>query len=629
MCMHPGEQFGRYRITRLIGRGAMGEVYLATDVEAGRNVALKVVYKGPQGEDQDILDAERLGAELQKRLSGADSRVVAVRRYGEINGDLFIEMEYIEGEDLSGVLARGPAQPAFAAYVAFELCGMLENLSTFTTTIGDKNFEGVVHGDIKPRNVRLDLTNHVKVMDFGIAKALSNTSKYTMNLFASAAYCSPERLESQKMDAHSDLWSVGVLLYQMIAGRLPFDDARRDQIERRIRTAPPDPLPSACPDGLRRIVSKMLTRDAAQRYPSATAVKDDLTRFQRGEPVLAQLVTPVAFDGEATTRTAGIPATAAAPAHSAESDRTMRTTTPPRPRSSAAATSSRVAIGCLGIIGVICVIAIGFATFQFTFWKAADKLKTDIEAERVTNLDQLWTRYQTLENRQHIPGLFHGARGALERKLVADADTVINAYRDNEAPAIYEAHWIQAKNDLARALEIHPGEHTVLGRLRLCEGHIERIEAGKLKNGARQKRLNSALMKFTESAALLKHSPDPYLGLARLYAYDLSDAEKAEEALNNASRNGHAMGKRELAQLADAYRRRGDRIWRESRGFAKLPGQERDYLDKARQDYQHAQDLYSQAGLFGDSGRNQTQAIQALQRVERRISEVEGGLWNQ
>ena len=105
--MNAGDRFGRYHIIRLLGRGAMGQVYLARDTEFDREIALKLVYKGPDAEDQEVLDAERLGAELQKRLSGRDPRVVAVNRYGEVAGDLFIDMEYIEGEDLSAILARG------------------------------------------------------------------------------------------------------------------------------------------------------------------------------------------------------------------------------------------------------------------------------------------------------------------------------------------------------------------------------------------------------------------------------------------------------------------------------------------------------------------------------------------
>jgi len=194
---------------------------------------------------------------------------------------------------------------------------------------------------------------------------------------------------------------------------------------------------------------------------------------------------------------------------------------------------------------------------------------------------------------------------------------------------VYEPQWVQARNSLSRALELDPGDNGIEGRLRLCEAHIERIDANALHGAARQKKLNAAVNKFNEAGELLKHSPDPYLGLASLYIYDLNDIERAEDALKQAAHHGHRVGKRETAQLADGYRRRADRIWRESRGFVRSPSQERDYLDKAREDYIHAEDLYQQAGLLGDAARNQFQAIQGQQKVEQRLSALEEGTVSQ
>jgi len=173
--VNPGERYGRYQIVRIIGRGAMGEVYLADDTESARRIALKVVYKGPDRDDEEVLEAERLGAELQKRLGGVDKRVVIVNRYGNLNGDLFIEMEYIEGEDLSTLLARGPLSPRRATEIAAELCEMLENLRDFSTTIADKSFTGVIHGDLKPKNVRISSTTRSSASSTGMSCHLSKT----------------------------------------------------------------------------------------------------------------------------------------------------------------------------------------------------------------------------------------------------------------------------------------------------------------------------------------------------------------------------------------------------------------------------------------------------------------------
>ena len=617
--MNAGDLYGQYQIIRLIGRGAMGEVFLAHDTEAGRDVALKIVYKGPEPEDKDILDAERLGAELQRRLSGVDRRVVTVNKYGEKSGDLFIEMEFIEGEDLSAVMARGPVNPGFATHVARELCEMLENLKAFTTSIGERQFTGIIHGDLKPRNIRINKQNQVKVLDFGIAKALTHTRKYTMNVFASSAYCSPERLETQNMDSHSDLWSVGVLLYQMVAHRLPFEEPTKERLERRIRSSQfPDPLPPSCPEPLRRIIFKMLARDPARRYQTALEVNEDLTRLQNGQQVRAEVFRSTqALDSNATRRTA-LPVR-----ERPVDDRTVRSG-----RNVPVFTKwnrSNKTLGCLAAFGFACLILFTLVSLQLNFWNDADKLKTDLETEHVTNLDEAWTRYQSLTKRMHLGMFLWGAKSALRKRLVAGADQAITEYRNSDAPTVYEPQWIQARNNLSRALELDPGNSGIQGRLRLCEGHIDRIEANGLRGTARQKKLNGAVNKFNEASELMKHSPDPYLGLANLYIYDLSDVEKAEDALKKAAHRGHPVGKRETAQLADGYRRRADRTWRESRGYIRSPSQERDYLDRAREDYIHAEDLYRRAGLFGDAARNQFQAIQGQQKVEQRLSAIEEG----
>jgi Protein kinase domain len=618
--MNAGDRYGRYEIVRLIGRGAMGLVYLARDTELNRQVALKVVQIVDAG-DQDILDAERVGAELEKRLASVDKRVVPVNRYGNIGTDLFIEMEYIEGEDLSALIDRGPLQPGFAVHIATELCDLLENLRTFTTEIGGRQFSGVVHGDLKPKNIRINSQNYVMVLDFGIAKALAETRGFTTNLFASTAYCSPERLDTQHIDRHSDLWSVGVLLYQMISGRLPFDAPTRERMERRIRSYDgPDPLPESCPAPLSLIIRKMLARNPEYRYQSAMEAKADLIRFRNGEPVLAAIPDP-----DATART-----TVPFAEEPADADRTIRTTTPTRDskpgRLATESRRSRVAMGCLAPVGVAAIAGLIFLYLQVHFSDEAGKLKADLQAEKIRNVDDGWDRYEKLANRVHMPFLLWGAKSALKNRLVSAADAEITEYRDNDAPAVYEAQWAKARDQLSKAMELDPEDKNIRGRLRICEGHLDRINAGRFHAAARQKWLNAAVMKFDEAAQLLKRSPDPYLGLARLYVYDLNDVEKAEEALKKADEYGHPMGRREISQLADGYRRRADRIWRESRNFTQLPNQERDYLDKARQDYVHAEDLYTKAGMFGDSLRNQVAAIQGQQRVEQRLMELQSGV---
>ena len=380
----------------------------------------------------------------------------------------------------------------------------------------------------------------------------------------------------------------------------------------------PDPLPESCPEPLRLVIRKMLARNPEYRYQSAMEAKADLIRFRNGEPVLAALPDP-----DATART-----TMALEAEPPDTDRTVRTTAPVRdskpfvvpPR------RNRVAMGCLMAVVAALVVGLVFLYLQARFSDEAGRLKADLQAEKIRNVDDGWDKYQKLSNSVHMPFLLWGAKGALKNRLVSSADAVITEYRDNDAPAVYEAQWAKARDQLSKAMELDPNDKNIRGRLRICEGHLDRINAGRFHAGTRQKWLNAAVLKFDEAAQLLKRSPDPYLGLARLYVYDLNDVEKAEEALKKADDYGHPLGKREISQLADGYRRRADRMWRESRSFSQLPNQERDYLDKARQDYVHAEDLYTKVGLFGDSLRNQLVAIQGQQRVEQRLVQLQSGV---
>jgi hypothetical protein len=608
----PGSAYDRYQIVRMLGHGAMGTVYLATDAGLSDQFALKIVHNGTDRADQEIVAAERLGAELQKRLAVVDSRVCQVHRYEERDGDLYIEMEYVEGDDLSTILASGPMAHGMAVRVAIELCEMLEHLKAFTALIDGKQFTGVIHGDLKPKNIRLTRHNKIKVLDFGIAKALSHTHQYTTNLFASSAYCSPERLETQHMDADSDLWSVGVLLYQMLANRLPFDDENRERLERRIRSGCPDPLPENVPEPLRRVVLKMLARDLHGRYPSASALREDLERFTRGEDVKATLVEARLVEYDATVRSVSPIAT---------DDRTVRITpvamppvVPVRPR-------NHLAIGCMAVLGAMFLAGSGFAVLEMRTWDAADDLKADIKNRRIQP-DQAWDRYQVLSKRTHLPGTMWSVSNALRQEQEQVAEDPIREFRSSDAPVIYRQQWAQAHNALARALELDPDNRTIQGKLALVEAHIDRIDAAG-RNAPRQKLLNTAVTKFEQAGELLRNSPDPYLGLARLYVYDLLDVDRAEDALKKASEYGHPMGRRERAQLADGYKRRADRTWRDSRAYTQTPGQEKDYLNRAKEDYVHAQDLYREVGMFGDAARNEVQAMQGQQRVEQRLSQIE------
>src|SRR6185369_16378167 len=165
-----------------------------------------------------------------------------------------------EGENLSDVIARGPVAAERAIDMTLQLCRFLEAAHGFETTIDGRQLRSLVHGDLKPRNIRVLAGDQIKVLDFGIAKALSLSRKVTRNDFGTFAYLSPEWFDSGgNIDSHVDLWAVGVLLYEMVAGVQPFVAADTRRLEQRIRSRQPVALFAAgCPAGLQAIVSKLL-----------------------------------------------------------------------------------------------------------------------------------------------------------------------------------------------------------------------------------------------------------------------------------------------------------------------------------------------------------------------------------
>jgi serine/threonine protein kinase len=600
--MNKGDIWGKWIIRQYLGGGGMGDVFLAMNLETSLEVALKRVRRNPGPEGEEKIAAERMGAELEQRLSSIDQRVTKVFWFGEIEGDLAIEMELIDGRDLASILASGPLEPGRAAVIAAEICEMLKNLRGL----------GVIHGDLKPKNVRIDSHDRIKVMDFGVAKALSQTRDYTASLFGSIAYCSPERLDTGSMDAHSDLWSVGVMLYQMLAGRLPFAGATAEVLERRIRYGePPSPLDDNVPEGLRRIAAKMLSRDIRNRYANETQAREDLERFLRGEQVTAELPAPrfgsdttIRTDSDATIRT--------------DPDATIRTVRPIPDHVNTVHHSYDVPWKLIGgAAAVLVFFIIWLVRPTYLAWADSRELKVQIESEQL-DAEQAWTKYQQIVSRNPSSIAAWSVGGPLKAHLISAGDRPILDFRNNEFPTAREAQWRNAEAFFTHALAVDPGDKVVKAKLRLCEGHLERITAS---GSTRQQMLNEAALKFQEAAELWKSSPDPYLGLERLFAY--SDPDRAQSAAEEARKLGHTENRRELSQLADGYFRRATLTASDAKKFRGITLTERDYLFRARQDFERAKDLYSRVGSYGNAADNLVVADRDLGLVQQRLEEMD------
>jgi serine/threonine-protein kinase len=272
----------RYEIHRHIARGGMAQVYLARDRSLDRPVAVKELVPEFAADPSFV---ERFRREAQSAAKLTHPNIVAVYDWGTQDGTYFIVMEYVDGPSLSQVIrADGALHPRRAAEIASEVAAAL----------GFAHSQGVVHRDIKPGNVLLTATGQAKVADFGIARAMSSADEeltQTGSVMGTATYFSPEQAQGLAVDARADLYSLGVVLYEMVTGRPPFSgDSPLAIAYKHVQDPPPRPstLVPDIPAGLEAIIMKLLQKQPDNRYASAQDLRSDLNRFLSGETTMAQ-----------------------------------------------------------------------------------------------------------------------------------------------------------------------------------------------------------------------------------------------------------------------------------------------------------------------------------------------------
>jgi len=609
----------------------MADVYLARGSATGAEVALKLVEQKPDRDSREVCEAERRGAALQQQFSLVDDHVPQVHGCGSLEGFFYIDMEYVDGEDLAERIARGPIDPDEAAWVAAEVCDFLHKAHEFEAVVDDTKLRGIIHADIKPKNVRMNAAGQVKVLDFGIAKGLALSRKLTRNDFGSLAYLSPERLDSGDVDVHADFWSVGVMLYEALAGTPPFEADSNSRLEALIRQRqPPPPLPETCPPALARIVLKMLAGDLRRRYQCAADIRSDLEAFHDGVETRADREWLTEAETEPTRRTTQSPLD---PSAEAETEATRRTVFPPLPdapggpgtlAAAAAVPGPAPARGPIARVRRWAAIAavlvgLGIVGNEAVIWSSAKELRVNLVTGQAPEMQGIWDRYQDLSRRSLIGIGLVAVRAPLKEQLLAQADHVIADYRQDE-PSVREGEWRNAAQWLTDVLHLDPGDRTAAARMRYCEGQLQRIdgEARKRKKQPATDQLHDAVARFQEAARLDSRWPDPYLGLARTYIYGLEDLDKGIAAMHEAEQRGYRPGNRELVQLADGYRNRADRMRREAAAVKGL-GQEQACLQKAVDDYSKAIEIYAKAIGFGEASGAMRQVQARRDEVQRRL----------
>lgn len=285
----------RYEVIESIARGGMAEVFRARDNLLNRTVAVKVLHPEFAADPAFV---ERFKREAQAVANLSHPNIVAVFDWGQDGTTYYIVMEYVDGQSLRDILrADGRLAPRRAVEIAIEIAAALQFAHR----------RRVVHRDIKPGNILITRSGEVKVTDFGIARAIGAAEGLTQTgaVIGTAAYLSPEQAQGLSVDAKSDVYSLGVVVFEMLTGRVPFaGDTPISIALKHVNEDPVSPreLGAEIPQSLELVVLKALAKNPARRYASAEEMRQDLVRVERGERVIATPLTAEQVEAEAADR---------------------------------------------------------------------------------------------------------------------------------------------------------------------------------------------------------------------------------------------------------------------------------------------------------------------------------------
>lgn len=273
---------GRYKIVTELGRGGMGKVYRAIDQKIDEEIAIKLIKPEIAADKQTI---ERFGNELKMARKIAHRNVCKMYYLGEEKGAHFITMEYVPGEDLKSMIRMsGQLSTGMAIKVAKQVCDGLTEAHRL----------GVVHRDLKPNNIMIDKAGEARIMDFGIARLLKAKGITGAGIMiGTPEYMSPEQVEGKEVDQRSDIYSLGVILYEMVAGQVPFEGDTPFTIGMKHKgEIPQDPknLNAQIPEDLNSLILKCLQKEKDQRYQGAGEVRSELEKIERGLPTTERVV---------------------------------------------------------------------------------------------------------------------------------------------------------------------------------------------------------------------------------------------------------------------------------------------------------------------------------------------------
>jgi serine/threonine-protein kinase len=296
-----GQTLGKYQIIAAIGRGAAGTVWRALDPVIERTVAIKTIKLDHAGDAEAAEEIARFKREAQAAGRLSHPNVVAVYDYGEQGGLAYLVMEYVEGGSLKSLLDKGERLPLK------EVARVMDEL---LAALAHAHEKGVVHRDIKPANVMLTKSGQVKVADFGIARIESSTMTQAGTVLGTPAYMSPEQFRGEPVDQRTDLYSAGVVLYQLLTGDKPFEGTFTAIMHKVLTVEPPKPsdISGAVPPALDAVVAKAMAKRPQARFESANAFRAALAAAMRAaEAAPAATIAGVDLDATVIERRAAAP----------------------------------------------------------------------------------------------------------------------------------------------------------------------------------------------------------------------------------------------------------------------------------------------------------------------------------
>ncbi len=605
------DKFGKYEILRKLSR-SMTDVYLARDVELNRLTVLKIIEHSRDEFTQLVIEAEKRGALLQEQLHQIDSRILEVFECGEQNDCIFVAMEYFEGRTLAEILqAERRLVPRRAIRYAAEICSQLRTLHSFVSDL-DGRKTAVVHGDIKPSNVQIGPNDELRLIDFGIAKVITATHSLTHHNLGSPSYCSPERISKSQVDPHADLWAVGVSLYEMLAGTPPYQGQNTRKLENLIQSRrPPRALPATCPAAVKAIVAKALAGDVARRYQSAEEFESDLRAFLDTSPTVAEQESQRSWNANATVER-----------QPAQPKQALRIIHPRRAQRWNNFTNVAIALLAGILVGLLVFMPLGY---YYRLWSAAGPLRErkDYAHDSREALSSDWNLYRELKTRDRFLGQWSPIASlpeTLRSNLLSAADNILDSFRNSSDAQLTDFDWARARVCLRYALQIDPGDAKANGKLALCNAYFNLAE------NPDPPKCDASLGYFRQAQSYLPRSPDPHLGMARLYVYSLHNIGQALGEFYQAERLGYKLGPKEAEEQADGYLFRSEAFLLRAKQAPATARQERaKWLQMARNDTERAWNLYEPIAGFSNVSANLEQLQQdrleqvKLQSVEVRV----------